>query len=261
MNEAWRKEGVPAIRHVLQQAKLSNSEHAGLMLQRYLQRHKPQERESQQQMPEEALLEAVQEFSAPAAYCTAFQRWYAFAKSRLRCFTMALATPLAIGLGNASPLEVGLTLHHTYGMPIIPGSALKGLCRRGARLFERNRQIKHSAWKELLFGIAGEQASAAGCVVFYDAWYDPDSVKGKPFHRDVMTVHHPAYYGSGRTPPTDFDDPRPVPFVVIKPGARFVFALDAATDRWAAFAEQLLRWCLMNLGVGAKTNAGYGYFR
>jgi CRISPR/Cas system CMR subunit Cmr6 (Cas7 group RAMP superfamily) len=35
---------------------------------------------------------------------------------------------LAAGLGNrANPYEVGLSLHGTYGWPVIPGSTLKGL--------------------------------------------------------------------------------------------------------------------------------------
>lgn len=259
MREEWRKEGVPAIRKALQGAELENAEHAGLTLQRYLQKHKPIERENQAVMPEEALLEAVQNFCAPHAYHVAFRRWQAFAQSRSRWFLMKLATPLAIGLGNASPLEVGLTLHHTYGMPIIPGSALKGLCRRGAQLLCRKSKISQQDF-ELLFGTGGEQANVAGCVVFYDAWYDPDTVGGQPFHRDVITVHHPVYYGGGAQPPTDFDDPNPVPFLVVKPETRFLFAIDAADERWAEFAKQLLRWCLVNLGVGAKTNAGYGYF-
>lgn len=38
-----------------------------------------------------------------------------------------LASRLLLGHGNHSPTEVGLTLHHTWGVPMIPGSALKGL--------------------------------------------------------------------------------------------------------------------------------------
>jgi CRISPR-associated protein Cmr6 len=34
---------------------------------------------------------------------------------------------LIVGLGGDNVLETGLTLHHTYGVPLIPGNALKGL--------------------------------------------------------------------------------------------------------------------------------------
>lgn len=36
---------------------------------------------------------------------------------------------LAIGLGNAGPLETGITLHRLYGIPYLPGTAIKGVCR------------------------------------------------------------------------------------------------------------------------------------
>ena len=173
---------------------------------------------------------------------------------------MQAAAPIAIGLGDASPLEVGIRLSHTYGMPLLPASALKGLCRRVARLLKHENKLSDDAI-DALFGFSREKQAAAGAVVFYDAWYDPSSAGGKPFHRDVITVHHPAYYGSGEVAPTDFDDPTPVPFLVIKPGARFLCVLDAPDPAWARFAEQMLLWGLENLGVGAKTNAGYGYLR
>jgi len=269
MRADWLKEGVPAGRNAIQSLNCAASQHPLLVLQRYLKRHKPQQRDNRAIMPEEELLDAVCSLETPLAYRIAFLRWQRFAQSqpadRARlCFSLTAAAPIAIGLGNASPLEVGLTLHHTYGMPILPGSALKGLCRRGALYLKAEGKLNDQHLK-ILFGTGGDKDAAAGAVVFYDAWYDPESPKGKekskPFHRDVITVHHPQYYQSrGKTPPTDFDDPNPVPFLVIKPGARFLFALDAEKQGWARLAQQILVWSLVNLGVGAKTNAGYGYF-
>lgn len=176
---------------------------------------------------------------------------------------MELASSLAIGLGNETPLEVGLTVHHTYGMPVIPGSALKGLCRRGASHLKREGKITAEQFN-FLFGTTKENGGndSAGFITFFDAWYDPESVGGQPFHRDVITVHHKDYYSSkGQSAPTDFDDPNPVPFLVVKKGAKFYFAVQAPTDEWGEFTVNLMKWCLVNLGVGGKTNAGYGYFK
>ncbi len=39
---------------------------------------------------------------------------------------------LSIGFGNTTPLETGLTLHRLYGVPYLPGTALKGICRSWA---------------------------------------------------------------------------------------------------------------------------------
>lgn len=36
---------------------------------------------------------------------------------------------MVIGLGGAQVLETGMTLHHIYGIPYIPGSAVKGIAR------------------------------------------------------------------------------------------------------------------------------------
>jgi CRISPR-associated protein Cmr6 len=258
------RSGVKARRSVLENLKPTAETHAGLLLQRYLTAHKPKQRDNTQDTPEEMLLDQATGVKVSEVYRAAFRRWLKqfVQKTPAGCarvhFTVQAAAPIAIGLGNASPLEVGIRLHHTYGMPLLPASALKGLCRRVARLLKHENKLSDDAI-DALFGFSRDTQAAAGAVVFYDAWYDPDSVDGAPFHRDVITVHHPAYYGDGKTPPTDFDDPTPVPFLVVKPGARFLCVLDAPDPAWARFAEQMLLWGLEHLGVGAKTNAGYGY--
>lgn len=258
--------GVPALRTGQKSVERDKAAHAGLLLQRYLHGHKLKPLPSDSESPEERLLNEVCGLRVPAAYHTAFHRWQQFAQSqpgdcaRLH-FYLTAAAPIAIGLGNASPLEVSITLHHTYGVPVLPGSALKGLCRRGALRLKAVGTLDEQHL-QILFGSGGDASAAAGAVIFHDAWYDPNSVDGQPFHRDVITVHHPNYYRThGKTPPTDFDDPNPVPFLVIKPGARFLFVLDAAHESWAQLAKKILVESLVHLGVGAKTNAGYGYFR
>lgn len=130
------------------------------------------------------------------------------------------------------------------------------MCRRGALKLLGEGKISQEQF-DALFG----NTSSASYFVFYDAWYDPASVDRKPFHRDVITVHHPKYYQSGNTWPTDFDDPTPVPFLVVKPRTQFLFAIQAPDEKWGKFVESLLNWCLQNLGIGGKTNAGYGYFK
>jgi CRISPR-associated protein Cmr6 len=255
--------GVKARRSVLENLKPTAETHAGLLLQRYLTAHKPKERDNTQDTPEEMLLDQATGVKVSEVYRAAFRRWRQFAEqtpagcARVHFAVQAVA-PIAIGLGDASPLEVGIRLHHTYGMPLLPASALKGLCRRVARLLRHDSKLSDEAI-DALFGFSRDKRASAGAVVFYDAWYVPSSADDTPFHRDVITVHHPAYYSDGKTPPTDFDDPTPVPFLVVKPGARFLCTLDAPDPAWARFAEQMLLWGLENLGVGAKTNAGYGY--
>jgi len=61
-------------------------------------------------------------------YRWTFERWkQSFSSLGDRLFELVLATRLLVGHGNSSATDVGLTVHHTWGVPIIPGSALKGL--------------------------------------------------------------------------------------------------------------------------------------
>jgi CRISPR-associated protein Cmr6 len=43
--------------------------------------------------------------------------------------TLTLSWRLTIGLGSASVYETSITLHHIYGIPYLPGSAIKGVTR------------------------------------------------------------------------------------------------------------------------------------
>ena len=122
--------GVKARRSVLENLKPTAETHAGLLLQRYLTAHKPKERDNTQDTPEEMLLDQATGVKVSEVYRAAFDRWLErfVQKTPAGCarvhFTVQAAAPIAIGLGNASPLEVGIRLHHTYGMPLLPASAL-----------------------------------------------------------------------------------------------------------------------------------------
>ncbi len=61
-------------------------------------------------------------------YERSFKRWKeSFVAIGDRLAELTLASRLLIGHGNTSAIDVGLTVHHTWGVPLIPGSALKGL--------------------------------------------------------------------------------------------------------------------------------------
>ncbi len=58
------------------------------------------------------------------------QRWLNMvAHSRGEPFKLITASPLIVGLGAAHVLDTSITLDRNTGMPLIPGSALKGLAR------------------------------------------------------------------------------------------------------------------------------------
>lgn len=73
-------------------------------------------------------LRAFEKLGAPTGYALAFERWKrSFTSEGDLCVEVELTARLLVGHGNPSGHEVGLSLHHTWGVPMIPGSALKGL--------------------------------------------------------------------------------------------------------------------------------------
>jgi CRISPR-associated protein Cmr6 len=225
-------------------------------------------------------------------YARAFARWRAsFQAPGDRVVELTLASRLLIGHGNASATDVGLTLHHTWGVPIIPGTSLKGLLAhyvdavygpedesdadrsayRGVTWDARRIQRGPGDVYRALFGAPDadgdpelrERGAAAGAsrglVSFHDALYVPSSAPDSaPFAVDVLTVHQKDYYNSsGASWPNDHDAPNPVAFLSVRPGVRVLLALSGPAD-WTALAEQLLSDALSAWGIGGKTSGGYG---
>jgi CRISPR-associated protein Cmr6 len=253
-----------ATRTSLSGLSVGSSNHAGLALGALLSTH-PTPTGQNDPHPYHRHADQVAQIVTPkAAYAPAFRRWQQ-AMSALEAVTFTATTrgPLVIGLGNASATEAGLTLHHTYGLPYLPGSALKGLARRAARacgILETDPAF------QTLFGTSADAVDAAAAYpVFWDGWLDPECKQ--PLQLDVITVHHQTYYGSqgkeGQKEvwPTDFDDPNPVPFLSVPPSVTFHLAVGGSGgSEWAHLAAQLVHYGLTNLGLGGKTNAGYGGF-
>jgi CRISPR-associated protein Cmr6 len=181
-----------------------------------------------------------------AVYRLAYQRWETFWKTDAPegrvCVNGRVKGRMAVGLGAKGVLEVGLRLSHSYGVPVIPASAVKGALR-GA--------LEDAALISFLFG----SEDRMGFVGFQDAWWVPESKA--PLAVDVMTVHHPEYY-SGKGPPSDCDSPNPVQFLSMR--GSFLFVADAPNKVWRDYVEKLLVQTLEKQGIGAKTAAGYGRF-
>ena len=72
--------------------------------------------------PAQELLQALHQ--RQQARCAALRQQYPF-----RQVSGTVDWRLIIGLGGAHVLETSMTLHHVYGIPYIPGSAVKGMTR------------------------------------------------------------------------------------------------------------------------------------
>jgi CRISPR-associated protein Cmr6 len=199
---------------------------------------------------------------------SAYARWRAMISAMgVIPFHTALDWRMVIGLGGESVLETDLTLHHLYGIPFIPGSALKGLTRtyvtgeiegyKSDKIDNDNEEVKR------LFG----SQKQAGTVLFFDAMPLNGEVK---FVVDIMNPHYPEYYNSLKssktTPPTNDQQPNPITFLTVT-NTTFTFALALRNPNDLEHKDDLnktkgwLQEALQKYGVGGKTSAGYGYFR
>jgi len=191
-----------------------------------------------------------------------------------------------IGLGNESVYEISITLHHIYGIPYIPGQAIKGVTRSFI-INECFNQKEDAALKDKLFCcIFGSAENSVlkeyqGRVIFFDAY----PVNFPSLEVDIMNPHYGDYYQGKEIPPADYLNPNPIPFLTVGKTSEFRFFVgmkqlktakdvlngqkSAILDRISLKEESFLyeiafRWlkkALIDFGIGAKTAIGYGHFQ
>lgn len=107
--------------------------------------------------------------------------------------------------------------------------------------------------------------SFGGSVTFHAAWPSgaPQGSRFGALELDVLTSHHHEYYQGKRQTATDDENPIPIVFPAVKAGHVFTFALTplrGAPEKRVELACSYLKEGLSIFGIGAKTNAGYGWF-
>jgi CRISPR-associated protein Cmr6 len=225
---------------------------AGLWLQKFLNSSSDDDKDAKRRLVQE-----VASIPESKAYEFFYKQWCEAlerqgAKSRLAM----VSGRMIVGLGEESILETSVTLHRTYGVPYIPGSALKGLAASYAR-----QQIEGQNWRKdndyykTVFG----DTETAGYITFFDALYIPKSgYKGQALYMDVLTVHHQQYYQDASVPPSDWDNPVPVPFLSATGKYMIALAAPAGCEVWMERTFEIIEAALLDLGIGAKTSSGYG---
>jgi len=213
------------------------------------------------------------------------------AQAHAASFNMKTDWRFIAGLGRKGALEVGFTFHR-YGFPILPGSSVKGIARASAfyqiaetlslegkmlsvlddalsegdekKYIEKMGKIPQAdKAKELIesFRTVFGTTDQAGGAVFFDA------IPQKPptLELDIMNPHYPDYYKAGsKDYPTNWQSPIPVFFLAVAANQEFCFAVgwrEHENNSLRIEAEKWLKDGLTDLGAGAKTSAGYGYFK
>src|SRR5437588_5951063 len=194
---------------------------------------------------------------------SAYKRWHSMmSELNATLFNASLDWRMVIGLGGESVLETDITLHHLYGIPFIPASALKGLTRAYVTTeVEGYKSDKIDNDNEEVKRIFGSQEHA-GTVIFFDAMPTDGKVA---FVLDIMNPHYPEYYG-GNKPPTNDQNTVPVTFLTVA-NTTFTFALAlrrANKEQHVKDVDRLKAWlqeALQKYGVGGKTIEGSVYFK
>ena len=179
---------------------------------------------------------------------------------------------LIVGLGNESVYETSMTLHHIYGIPYIPGQAVKGVVRNWIITECFNQNAEDAMCDEVFCEIFGGQKQQ-GKVIFFDAYPTSTSIPEivPEIVPDVMNPHYSDYY-QGKTPPADYLNPNPIFFLTVK-DTTFEFTIgvkpkdlcniedfeDGTEKPVLDVVQNWLKKALTEHGIGAKTAVGYGY--
>lgn len=160
---------------------------------------------------------------------------------------------MVIGLGGESVYETGMTLHHIYGFPYIPATAIKGIAHHYAKEKGEQQIID-------IFGSEDTDNPQRGKIIFFDA-FPMGEITLSP---DIMNNHYPDYYDGAKKPPADWQSPRPIFFLTLK-NTSFKFVVGMKQKDYDTVllekAASLLKVALQEKGIGAKTAVGYGYMK
>ncbi|MBK1832764.1 type III-B CRISPR module RAMP protein Cmr6 [Roseibacillus ishigakijimensis] len=210
-----------------------------------------------------------------------------------RCVTFPaqLGGRLLINMAGGVMENSGLSLDRITGLPIIPGSAIKGITRHEALWEIRNSQDEPAKQTlllrqalaifgfspndtarngDFLWAVHGKQAlleeahrgfpsdTFKGLCSFLPA--QPSSTKRLAIVAEVLTPHFN-------------NNLRPIFFPAVEAGSEFAFAIianrspagkglqDLTRSTLLEMAKKWLQSALANNGIGAKTGAGYGWFK
>jgi len=221
-----------------------------------------------------------------------FHKWAKQLKG-VESFTLETKARLLIDMAGGVLENANINLDRISGEPFIAGSALKGCARTVAieklkELCDAEKPIKeqkelldqiisifghNEGDSDILFAFANTdkidnelkksvEASSAAKVAFLPAY----PIKAnEALDIDVMTPHHQKYYGGDEKMPeaTDTENPIPVFFPAVPQEKKFgfyVIPVHGGTDADTQLAMEWLKEGLTVNGIGAKTNAGYGWF-
>lgn len=161
--------------------------------------------------------------------------------------------------------KTGFTFDYVSGLPYIPGSSIKGILRESIKKYKEdvskylgikeNIDLSISNLIDMLFGDAQGSNECSNSEVFKrDVFFDAMIIDGDEcgfiLKEDFITPHF------------EFENPKPIRILALKPEVKIKFYFMMKRDEIGGIAchkrFDLYKGLLLDLGVGAKTNTGYG---
>jgi CRISPR-associated protein Cmr6 len=175
---------------------------------------------------------------------------------------------------DISDFQLGFFFDHTTGLPVIPGSSVKGTLKsvfpKGNDEFadkkleyiaklvaEKNNKIEikllKEYWEDIFFNREGKNERK---LIFLDAYITEIPSDEKIFEDDYITPH----------PESIFMEPNPIRFMKIAPDVKIIFQFilhpynKNGIEITAEIIQYVFEKILLDFGIGAKRNVGYGHF-
>ncbi len=162
-------------------------------------------------------------------------------------------------------IKLGFTLDYVTGLPVIPASTVKGVLRSAfkynnacvaeyalqqAEVNGIGKEDIDKLRKEIFGTDSDDKEDKKGSVIFLDAIPVKGGKDGKLFGLDNITPHG-----------DEFKNPVPLSMLKVIPGVVFLFRFvfrekEMSIDK--ATLSNVFKAILSTLGIGAKTNVGYG---
>lgn len=150
--------------------------------------------------------------------------------------------------------KLGVHFDWTYGMPVVYGSSVKGVLRSYFKDFYSPKEGQPSADDAIDDIFNGGKKSIYDRDIFFDAVITKADSKGRILCSDSITPHND----------DPLKNPIPITFLKIAPGCTMEFRfklVDTKIGNKELKKEDklnLFKEILTTIGIGAKTNVGYG---
>lgn len=182
---------------------------------------------------------------------------------------LIIGTGVAHQTGLKGEMKLGLSFDYTTGLPYIPGSSVKGILRSvfPGSSTEADKDFKEARTTYIQGILDNKEINVEELEAEIFEGKSCESIYGRDIFMDAIIIKAP---DSGKLLGSDYitphttnplKNPTPIMFLKILPEVTIAFNFrlnDSVTGIKADQKKHLFERILLDIGIGAKTNVGYG---